>query len=335
MKRFVLWAAVAALLSGCEAGNLGFYVYPQVTATGVSEEPTTGPLAGLEVVGYLPGYKIPSIDPTQVRHLTDLVYFSLSARSDGTVRTEALGPEQLDFLRKVRKEFGTRVLIGITDHERRGDLSVVARSPELRQEFAGHLTNFLKESGFDGADFDWEYPRTEDLDAYAALLQEVHQAFSPWGLRLTVAISPSHPLNDAGYQAVDRIHGMLYDDWGQHSTFENAAAHVQDLLDQGVPRTKLLMGLPFYGRGYTHNGPSWSSAVSYKTLQGRYRLSPNQDTVSGYYFNGIETVRKKVQFAKAEGLSGVMVWEIGQDTNDESSLLGAITEARKDLARPN
>jgi len=127
---------------------------------------------------------------------------------------------------------------------------------------------------------------------------------------------------------------MLYDDFGQHSTLENSAAHVQAFLDQGVPADKLLLGLPFYGRGYTEKGPAWSSAVSYKTLKGRYRLTPGQDTVSGYYFNGIETVRRKVQYAKQAGLSGVMVWEIGQDTTDESSLLGAITDERKDLARP-
>ena len=326
---------MAVLLMGCEAGNLGFYLYPQAASTGISEERSTGPLAGLEVVGYLPGYKIPSLDPAQARHLTDLVYFSLSVRSDGEIRKENLTPDRLDFLRKVKKQYGTRILIGITDHERQGDLAAVARNPELRIKFATHLTDYLQSEGLDGADFDWEYPRADDLGAYSALLTDVHEAFAPWGLRLTVALSPTHLLTKVAYNAVDRIHGMLYDDYGQHSTLENSSAHVQEFLDQGVPAVKLLLGVPFYGRGYTSKGPAWSSAISYKTLKGRYQLSPGQDTVSGYYFNGIETVRRKVQYAKAAGLSGVMVWEIGQDTNDDSSLLGAITEARKDLAKLN
>ena len=336
MKKIALWAVLTVLLSGCEAGNLGFYLYPQATVpTGVSEERTTGPLAGLEVVGYLPGYKIPSTDPAQARHLTDLVYFTLSVSANGEVRQDSLTPDRLDFLRRVKREFGTRILIGVTDHERRGTLATVARTPELRTKFADRLTAFLQEAGFDGADFDWEYPRADDLDSYALLLDGVRRSFAPWGLRVTVAVSPSHPLNKAAYAAVDRVHGMLYDDFGQHSTLENSTAHVQEFLDQGVPAGKLLLGVPFYGRGYTEKGPAWSSAVSYKTLRGRYRLSPAQDTVSGYYFNGIETVRRKVQYAKQAGLSGVMVWEIGQDTNDESSLLGAITDERKDLARPS
>lgn len=335
MKNFVLGTALTVLLFGCEAGNLGLYLYPQAASTGVSEDRSSGPLAGLEVVGYLPGYKIPSIDPAQARHLTDLVYFTLSARSDGELRRETLTPDRLDFLRKVKHEFGTRILIGVTDHEHRGALAAVARDPELRRKFAGRLAAFLEESGFDGADFDWEYPWRQDLSAYASLLDEVHRAFAPWGLRLTVAVSPARPLTKAGYAAVDRVHGMVYDDYGQHSTLENSAAHVQEFLDQGVPAAKLLLGVPFYGRGYTASGPAWSSAVSYKTLHGRFRLNPGQDTVSGYYFNGPETVRRKVQYAKAAGLSGVMVWEIGQDTTDDSSLLGAITEERKDLARLN
>jgi chitinase len=64
-------------------------------------------------------------------------------------------------------------------------------------------------------------------------------------------------------------------------------------------------------------------------------LAPDQDTVSGYYFNGSETIRRKVQLAKSDGLAGVMVWEIAQDTTDATSLLAAITKARKDLSQAN
>jgi len=336
MTKLVPMALLVLIFTSCELGNLGFYLYPQAASpTGISEERSSGPLAGIEVVGYLPSYKIPTIDSAQIRHLTDLVYFTLTPRDDGDLYREVLTPDRVDFLRKVKKQFGTRILIGVTDHNRLGAMAAISKKPALRQKFAANLVGFLEDEGFDGADFDWEYPRSEDLSSYADLLTEVRRVFAPLGLRLTVAVSPSRPLTKAGYDAVDRVHGMLYDDWGRHSTLENSAAHVQEMIDQGVDPAKLLLGVPFYGRGYTPSGPSWSSAVSYKTLKERYRLKPDQDTVSGYYFNGIETVRRKVQYAKSAGLSGVMVWEIGQDTDDDSSLLGAISDARKDLARPN
>ncbi len=336
MLKIVVGAALALLSASCELGNLGLYLYPQAASpTGIQEDRTQGPLAGLEVVGYLPSYKIPTLEASQVRHLTDLVYFTLAPRDDGSLYQDILTPEKVDFLRKVKKEFGTRILIGVTDHNRQGALATISKKPLLRHEFAVRLVAFLEAKGFDGADFDWEYPRTEDLDSYAELLDEIHRQFAPLGLRLSVAVSPTRPLTRAGYDAVDRVHAMIYDDYGQHSTLENSAAHVQEMVDQGVSPSKLLLGVPFYGRGYTNHGPAWSSAVSYKTLRQRYQLTPTQDTVSGYYFNGKDTIRRKVEFAKAAGLSGVMVWEIGQDTSDDSSLLGAITEARRHLATPN
>jgi len=335
MRKIVVLAALAFVLAGCDLGNLGFYLYPQAASTGISEERSTGPLAGLEVVGYLPSHKIAGFPSEQARHLTDLVYFTLTPGSDGSLRHEVLTDTHRDFLRKVKKEFGVRILMGVTDHNKEGALSAICAQPALRARFAGRLTQFLVAEGFDGADFDWEYPRPSAQEAYASLLQEIRSQFGPRGLKLSVAVSPSKPLSPLAYASVDRVHGMLYDDAGRHSTLENATEHVESMVAQGVDPAKLLMGVPFYGRGYTRSGPKWSAAVSYKTLQSRYRLAPNQDTVSGYYFNGADTVRRKVQYAKQAGLSGVMIWEIGQDSTDENSLLGAITEARKDLARPN
>jgi GH18 family chitinase len=335
MRKIVFLGILALTLLGCDAGNLGFYVYPQAAATGVSEERAVGPLAGLEVVGYLPSGKIAAFNPEQARHLTDLVYFTLSARADGTLRHDILTDAHRDFLRKVQKDYGVRILIGVTDHNRNGSLSTVSAQPELRVKFAVRLTEFLVNEGFNGADFDWEYPGAGAQDAYALLLEEIHSQFAPRGLRLSVAVSPGRPLVALAYAAVDRVHGMLYDDAGRHSTLENTADHVSGMVAQGVDPAKFLLGVPFYGRGYTNSGPDWSQAVSYKTLSARYRLAPNQDTVSGIYFNGIETIRRKVQYAKQAGLSGVMIWEIGQDSPGQNSLLSAITEERKDLAKLN
>ena len=339
MTRIVVRAAVALVLTtvlmGCSLGNLGFYLYPQAAVTGVSEEQASGPLAGLEVVGYLPAGKIGTFESSQVRHLTDLVYFTLTPRANGTVGHAQLTDMHRDFLKKAKKEFGTRILMGVTDHKQKGALSAVAADPALRARFAANLTSFLMMEGFDGADFDWEYPATSQLGSYTALLEAIRKQFAPRGLRLSVAVSPSRPLQPEAYAAVDRVHGMLYDDVGQHSTLEKVSALVDSMVEQGVAPSQLLLGIPFYGRGYTRSGPAWSSALSYKTLKARYELKPGQDTVSGYYFNGIETVRRKVQYAKSIGLSGVMVWEVGQDTSDDSSLLGAITQTRKALSRPN
>ena len=42
------------------------------------------------------------------------------------------------------------------------------------------------------------------------------------------------------------------------------------------------------------------------------------------YFNGLDTLRRKTQFARQSGLAGVMVWEIGQDAREPNSLIQVI-----------
>jgi len=322
------------MLVSCGTGSLSFYVAPP-TASVSAVKAVTPPEVPLEVVGYLPDYKIDAVEPEQIRQLTDVVYFALSTHRNGTVNTDSLTPSRAAFLHQVQQEYGTRVLVGIAEHSSRGHLQRVVRSKALRAVFVRSLVDLLTAQGYDGADLDWEYPLEVDQAGYAALLLQIHEAFAPQGWRLTVAVSPSRPLTQAAYDAVDQVHGMLYDDWGRHATLANAETHITAMLAQGVDPAKLLLGVPFYGRGYTKSGPSWSAAVSYKTLQERYQPAPNQDTASGYYFNGVDTVRQKVAYARATHLAGIMVWEIGQDTTDDSSLLTAITDASKSAPRLN
>jgi GH18 family chitinase len=326
---------LATFLTSCNAENLGFYWYPQASATGISEISSQEPLGGLEVVGYLPAWKIDSVEPSQVRHLTDLVYFSFAALPNGELATRGMLPSHLDFLLKVKREYGIRLVLGITDHKRNGPLSRIVASSALRGNFAKALTQYMKDKGFEGADFDWEYPADAQMADFEALLRDVKAEFALEGFRLSVALSPSHPLTPAGYEAVDRVHGMMYDDEGKHSTMTKIVDHVEAMIREGVEPAKLQLGIPFYGRGYTRGGPKWSNAVSYRDIQERYSPQPSQDVVSGYYFNGIETIRQKVRYAKAAGLSGIMVWEIGQDTTDASSLLAAISETRQGLSKLN
>jgi hypothetical protein len=70
------------------------------------------------------------------------------------------------------------------------------------------------------------------------------------------------------------------------------------------------------------------SFYSYATLYNAYpELSPYSDMedMYGFYHNSIPTLQEKVQWAKEYGLGGMMIWEISQDTTEESvSLLRAI-----------
>jgi len=50
------------------------------------------------------------------------------------------------------------------------------------------------------------------------------------------------------------------------------------------------------------------------------------DACEGLYFNGMDTIKKKIDLAFSEHLGGVMLWEVGQDMDDPGSLLQGIRE---------
>ena len=57
------------------------------------------------------------------------------------------------------------------------------------------------------------------------------------------------------------------------------------------------------------------------------RQAPFKDTIQDKgktaYYNGIETIRKKTRLALQRG-GGVMIWDLAQDSNGDTSLLTAI-----------
>ena len=348
MKSFLLFCLYSSILSlgvlagSCGLESVGVYVVPDAApnhslstaATADEAVPANASASSnkggsaFEVTGYLPDYQIANVKPSVARYLTDLVFFSFAPTRNGDFTRDVMTPSEFAFLKEVKRRYGTRILLGLSEHRSGGALATISERKPLREKFAVSLADYLLKQGFDGVDIDWEYPTDTENAQFAVLLQQIHSIFAPLGLRLTVAVSPSHPLTREAYAEVDRIHVMAYDDWGRHSTLSEAADDIQAFEEQGAVASKLQLGVPFYGRGYREDGPSWNDAVSYRTLQARYSPGPGEDTVSGYYFNGIDTVREKVRLAKAEGLAGVMVWEIGQDTTGRTSLLRAISQTR-------
>ena len=109
----------------------------------------------------------------------------------------------------------------------------------------------------------------------------------------------------------------------RHSTYEQAVADLQKFIDAGIPRGKLILGIPFYGRKIT----APYEETTYAEIIERYHPVPNVDEVDGIFFNGIETVQLKTCHAMSENIGGVMIWELAQDTMDKTSLLAAIKRA--------
>jgi chitinase len=97
--------------------------------------------------------------------------------------------------------------------------------------------------------------------------------------------------------------------------------------DRGVPKERLVLGVPFYGYGYG----ALQGRYDYRDITARFADRMEGDVVGRrcagcdyITFNGVETLTQKARLAMAQG-AGVMIWEITQDT-DNARLMQALNE---------
>jgi len=167
-----------------------------------------------------------------------------------------------------------------------GKYSVMAMDPEKRKTFVNSIAPFAKKFGFDGVDFDWEYPGqregsdpAHDKEDFVLLSQEMAASLHSNDLLFTAAFSPDPKKGSQAYDIprlvpeFDWFNIMTYDYHGMWDNFtglnapfygrkeedrEDHPGHLFNMndtinwyLDQGMPANKIVMGVPSYGRGFT------------------------------------------------------------------------------------
>lgn len=282
------------------------------------------------VVGYLPDYRMDRFDPKTCEIVTDLTYFSVEPSGDGGLDKRRLKPESLVTLRKLKAQYPVRLILSVGGWGRSARFAEVATSPALRTKFATELVKFCEENHFDGVDLDWEHPKgAGQVRDHGLMLTEIRQQFKSHGYLLTMAVAGWQSLSPESVAAVDWFNLMAYDADGRHSTFEFAQNDVARLAKQGVPASKICLGLPFYGRDIKNRSRERTYADLIRNLK-----SNDVDEVDGFYFNSIATIEKKTKFAMEEAkLAGVMIWELGQDSRDDRSLLTAIGKTIRQMIK--
>src|SRR4051812_35761843 len=110
---------------------------------------------------------------------------------------------------------------------------------------------------------------------------------------------------------------------GQHSSMEFAQSSVRYWLERGLPKTKAVLGVPFFGYGF---GAAFrKDDYPYKEIVAKFPGAENADQAGKtIWYNGQATMKAKVDFVKQSGLGGIMIWSLDEDAPDERSLLSTI-----------
>ena len=287
------------------------------------------------VVGYLPEWRFGGTDwDATCASLTHLLLFSMEVAKDAklTATDRFPSPEAMVTLREAAAKHGTKLLLSLGGNARTNGFPVVAVDKKLRRKLVRNLAYFCEIHGLHGVDYNWEYPANrEEWEGLFALLKATKKEFGKRGLTVTMAYYPDgrqeRILAQAGVERhVDFVHSMAYDQPGRHSTDELAATTLKNAKEAGLPYPAVTLGLPFYGR-HTRTG-DWKTYEDLAKEHPEVGVSGGGDEVAGYFFNGPDTIRRKVRMAKSSGVGGVMIWEVGQDfhPDDKRSLLQNIAQ---------
>jgi chitinase len=273
------------------------------------------------IVGYLPDYRALDFDPKAVRGLTDLIVFSGQLTDTGEIDLSRLKKVSWAKLKEFKTHHRVRLILCVGGWERSKQFAIVSESPDKRSTFVKSAIKLCLDERLDGLDLDWEHPKNKaEEEGYGKLLADLKEGFRPHGLVLSVTIAAWQKLPKEAYTVVDWVNVMAYDHKDRHSTLEGAQSDIKRLLDAGIPAEKLTLGLPFYGRHRTDR----EKTLTYREIVAKHHPKADVDEIEHIYFNGPNTIRKKVEFARTSKLAGVMIWELGQDATGEQSLLKMI-----------
>ncbi|MEU1224915.1 glycoside hydrolase family 18 protein [Streptomyces sp. NPDC005828] len=234
---------------------------------------------------------------------------------------------------------------------------------------------------FDGVDLDWEWPgsdgdpgnvvRPEDRTNFTKLVREFRTQLDAYGRSLPQrrhydlsAFVPTAPAKiDAGFEVAKimrdfdfvNLQGYDFHVSGEKTTAQQSALYAEDdfsvdqtvraWLRRGAPARKLVVGMPFYGQGWTGvtgggdglgqpaAGPApatWAAgSEDYKNLKklaesGTYELHRDAGNGHAWLFDGTTlwtyddpaVLRTKASYVRQRGLGGAMVWSLDGDTPD-------------------
>ncbi|GGP47908.1 glycoside hydrolase family 18 protein [Streptomyces melanogenes] len=275
-------------------------------------------------------------------------------------------------LRELKKKHpGLKVLWSFGGWTWSGGFGEAAKNPAA---FASSCYSLVEDPRwadvFDGIDIDWEYPNacglscdTSGRAAFKNVMAALRAKFGSSNLvtaAITADASAGGKIEKADYagaaQYVDWYNPMTYDFFGAWAAQGPTAPHspltsysgiptqgfhtdaaIQKLKGLGIPANKLLLGIGFYGRGWTGVTQKAPGGTATGPASGTYEQGiddykvlktkcPANGTVAGtayaycgnnwWSYDTPSTIAGKMTYKNNQGLGGTFFWELSGDTSN-------------------
>lgn len=338
------------------------------------------------VNGYVGGYRgLVNTEQIDVTKLTHINYAFVNVKDSAAfltnLKTDSINFRKLNDLKKINPDLG--ILISIGGWSWSENFSDAVLTPTSRTLFAKTSVGIIRQFKLDGVDIDWEYPgqrgednifRPEDKQNFTLMFKEIRRELDKLSAEtgkkylLTAALGASKNFIDHTEIAevakiIDYVYLMTYDFSGHNGTVghhtnlysygpngagSSADQAIRDFIAAGVPASKLIIGVAFYGKaidaaGTENNGlgqqrvravagtPSASTgqAGGYTKLkenvidQNGYKRYWDKKAKAPYLFNPEKRVfitydderstKLKSKYVKKHKLAGVFFWEYFSD----------------------
>ena len=277
--------------------------------------------AQFRVVGYLPTWA-GDLNAVQYTKLTHINYAFLIPTSNGGYQAPD-DPTRLKNLVTQAHANGVKVIISVGGGGGGDAFKTIVPNSTYRTNFVNNMVSFANQYNLDGVDIDWEFPSDgTEANNFLLLIQQLSTAMHNNGKLCTMAVVAygGTSIVNGIFSAVDFLNIMAYDENNyQHSTYDLGVQSVNYWVGRGLPASKAVLGVPFYGR---------DNCCDYKTVGYNDILamggSPNSDTYNNEIgYNGIPTMKQKTAYAM-QACSGIMIWSLDTDAQGANSLLSAI-----------
>ena len=326
-----------------------FLLLTLLLITGISS--VTAQQRAQKIMGYFQQEK----DQTyfQYNKVTHLLYSFLNPNADGSLGL--CYSNSAEFLFDYKKFIdvkgrcratGTSLYIAVGGADagnlRAARLASVSQNSTYRDRFAIQLIDFCILHKLGGIAIDWEFPSggsngsATDLQALLLRIKTERDSRASW-VQIAVAVNGEYNsipayVNSTALGYADEVHIMTYDlpnsagyDANNHAAPADAlgAANAYNS-SYGVPKSKILIGIAFYGRVNTNR---YGGTYDYNLLSGAALTNVyNNDNNGTTYYNGVPACNAKVDYIKTQGYDGVLIWDLNKDqpTGSAYNLLDVI-----------